>query len=584
MGQAHTTEARASSSASATAPAAATESHFRVVPLSKEQLARQKQHLKEKVLDDGMVQCSCGYIALDQHHYNLHIECHCPGLEPLDPSGWPQRHFETVPYVANTQRGVVSKGNIPHAAFTTFTLASDVDEASVRKAIASVPQLADAVGTVDETAQVSALVAVSSSLWTKWDLSPPKELKPFTDLKNSEEEVLLPAMTGSELFLMVKAKRVDLCYEVTKRFRTMLSRNIASWSTTLGFAYMPQHPYGGRDLTGFVDGTRNPDHLLRSLVDEVVIFPDDYENDEAHTGGTYMFAGRFVHNLAKFFAMSSKDKNEVIGRDYEKVRPHHGYDDRPENPRLGGDDEYVTVENTPPRSHSARAFGSMLRQAYPYCNGEEEGLYFTAYSRFLSEIDTALKRMCGHFAEDGSVDNLFSITRAVGCNYYYVPSLPELKWLMEIADEEHEKEKETGEDEGEENDETTTQTKDKDKQDEESEKTDIKVIVEYCTNCGYKTIFMEKKKIMESVSPRVKVIGNPNMPRLAAFEITLEDGTILWSKLSHHDGRNNFPHVFPSNEKLVQALEEHVGSAGVERLKIEPIGDIYKAGTRVGVW
>lgn len=34
----------------------------------------------------------------------------------------------------------------------------------------------------------------------------------------------------------------------------------------------------------------------------------------------------------------------------------------------------------------------------------------------------------------------------------------------------------------------------------------------------------------------------------------MEDGTVLWSKLSQPDGRNNYPHCFPKNENLKRAL------------------------------
>jgi len=51
----------------------------------------------------------------------------------------------------------------------------------------------------------------------------------------------------------------------------------------------------------FIDGTRNPDHLLRALSDETIIYPDDFENAQNHTGGSFMYAGKFVHNLKKVF-------------------------------------------------------------------------------------------------------------------------------------------------------------------------------------------------------------------------------------------------------------------------------------------
>ena len=82
-----------------------------------------------------------------------------------------------------------------------------------------------------------------------------------------------------------------------------------------------------------------------------------------------------------------------------QVCPHKGYDMRPENPRL---------EKPDPASHVVRAFGSMYRQvtpvadcvtevnqAYPYRHETEEGLYFLAFSRSLTELEAALIRMAG---------------------------------------------------------------------------------------------------------------------------------------------------------------------------------------------
>jgi hypothetical protein len=49
---------------------------------------------------------------------------------------------------------------------------------------------------------------------------------------------------------MVKSKRADACYEVTKKVLQALGANVASSEYTQGFGYMGQPPYGGRDLTG----------------------------------------------------------------------------------------------------------------------------------------------------------------------------------------------------------------------------------------------------------------------------------------------------------------------------------------------
>eukprot|EP01089_Gocevia_fonbrunei_P008072 TRINITY_DN1971_c0_g2_i1.p1 TRINITY_DN1971_c0_g2~~TRINITY_DN1971_c0_g2_i1.p1 ORF type:complete len:371 (+),score=74.70 TRINITY_DN1971_c0_g2_i1:51-1163(+) len=337
------------------------------------------EHNKVEI-EDGLIMCSCGYPCGTEHFFNLHIETHCDSLPPIDGSGWPSKHFETVPYVALTQRGVVSKGNVAHAAFTFITLKDDFKEKEVRSAISVVPQIAKEVGEIDDAnekdGRVSALISISPTLWSLWDPSPPAELVEFKDKVNAGQpsQILFPRRPGKlQLFLLAKSNRVDLCYELTKRVISQFGDNITEYHTTQSFAYMASAPYGGRDLTGFVDGTRNPDHLLRSLVDEVIIFPDDHPNDKDHTGGCYMYAGRFVHNLKKFFALPLDDKNQIIGRDHSVIRPHHGYDHRPENPRLGeaGNDEFKTMSGAPERSHVARAFGSMQRQAYPFHAGNE---------------------------------------------------------------------------------------------------------------------------------------------------------------------------------------------------------------------
>ncbi len=49
---------------------------------------------------------------------------------------------------------------------------------------------------------------------------------------------------------MVKSKRADACYEVTKQVLQEFGANVASSEYTQGFGYMGQQPYGGRDLTG----------------------------------------------------------------------------------------------------------------------------------------------------------------------------------------------------------------------------------------------------------------------------------------------------------------------------------------------
>jgi hypothetical protein len=104
----------------------------------------------------------------------------------------------------------------------------------------------------------------------------------------------IPQMNS--LSLVIKC---DICYEVAKRFERALGEdNIRESSQYIGFRYGHGVKFNenyAKDLTGFIDGTRNPDHVLRAIIDNCVIFEDDDEG--RHVGGTYLYAGRFVHNL-----------------------------------------------------------------------------------------------------------------------------------------------------------------------------------------------------------------------------------------------------------------------------------------------
>jgi deferrochelatase/peroxidase EfeB len=115
-----------------------------------------------------------------------------------------------------------------------------------------------------------------------------------------------------------------------------------------------------------------------NLQDQVVIFPGDNGNDETHTGGSYMYVGKFVHDLEKFEKMEKDEKNQIIGRDYHTIQKHKGYDTRPENPLL---------TNSEDESHVNRGYSAMYRHAMPFISETEQGLYFVAVSRSLDEMD-----------------------------------------------------------------------------------------------------------------------------------------------------------------------------------------------------
>jgi len=221
----------------------------------------------------------------------------------------------------------------------------------------------------------------------------------------------------SDILFVVKSNQSrQHCNAITSNFLKKLKEtnvNIAHQESIDGFAYE-----GGKDLTGFIDGTKNMDYNLRCLAEDAIVAP--YDSRE-NVGGSYVYCSRFIHDLTKFGSLSLDEKSGVIGRKYAVEVKSTGYDGRIENPRTGID----------LKGHIFRGWGQMYRQSYPFIrknkNIEEKGLFFTAFSHNISELINALLRMCGKW--DQGNDNLFKITRSLYNSFLYAPSLHELQSL-----------------------------------------------------------------------------------------------------------------------------------------------------------
>jgi len=240
----------------------------------------------------------------------------------LDSSGWPKHKVENVielmdpvPFVGNAQKGVFAQGK-DHGIFVSIEFIEQFNDDEVKTAISAIPVLTEQLNGIlsQETEDgphdsVVAVIGVADHIWRRWDPHPPKELKPFTEKRAKDTgEVVIPA-TGGDLFLFVKANRIDNAVDLTKSIRRAFCKNLKKFSQTVSFTYKPTknfRPNAPRDLSGFIDGTRNPDHLLEALVDEVIIFPRD--DQQRHVGGSFMYVSKFIHDLDKFDNLPKKRK------------------------------------------------------------------------------------------------------------------------------------------------------------------------------------------------------------------------------------------------------------------------------------
>jgi putative iron-dependent peroxidase len=161
--------------------------------------------------------------------------------------------------------------------------------------------------------------------------------------------------------------------------------------------------YGaGLDLTGYEDGTENPEG--DRAVEGAVLRRQGAGLD----GSSFVAVQRWIHDLDRFDAMTPEERDHTIGRrkiDNEEI------DDAPPS---------AHVKRTAQESFEPEAF--VLRRSMPWADGTRSGLVFVAFGGSFDPFEALLQRMVG--AEDGIADALFRFTHPVSGSYFWCPPAP----------------------------------------------------------------------------------------------------------------------------------------------------------------
>jgi len=157
----------------------------------------------------------------------------------------------------------------------------------------------------------------------------------------------------------------------------------------------------GRDLTGFEDGTENPQG------EKAVAAGIVQGQGEGLDGSSFVAVQQWVHDFARFDRLSREAQDNSIGRR------------KSDNEELSDAPPSAHVKRTAQESFEPQAF--ILRRSMPWCDGMSGGLNFVAFGKSLDAFEIQLKRMVG--AEDGIVDGLFQYTRPVSGGYFWCPPL-----------------------------------------------------------------------------------------------------------------------------------------------------------------
>jgi putative iron-dependent peroxidase len=288
------------------------------------------------------------------------------------------------------QFGIFAQGTHAHH-FLEFDLRPDVEPRQAAQAFRELRSPDVSAG------GVNLVLGFGADAWQSLTaLDVPAELVPFAELAGAGGHSV-PA-TQHDVWLWISGAEPDVTWQSARAAAQAVAHTASVGAEREGFTY-----HGGRDITGFIDGTANPQ--VRRAPDVALVPPG-----RMGEGGSHVLAIRWVHDLTAFSQLSVTEQERVFGR-------------------TKADSVELSDADKPPTAHIARVETSMdgeeieiFRRSVPYGNAAEQGLYFLAFSSERSRYERMLERMLGS-SSDGVRDRLTDFSRAVSGAYYFAPSL-----------------------------------------------------------------------------------------------------------------------------------------------------------------
>ena len=247
-------------------------------------------------------------------------------------------------------------------------------------------------------AALSCVVGFGSDAWAQIFGKPqPRELHAFREIRSGERHAV---STPADLLFHIRAREMDLCFELVTQIMERIGWSLSSADETQGFRY-----FDDRDLLGFVDGTENP--RGNAALNAALVGAED----AAFAGGSYVIIQKYLHDVAKWNALSTEEQERIIGR--KKL----------------SDIELSDVLK-PASAHNALTSivedgkeVKILRDNMPFGRPSkgEFGTYFIGYSRSPRTTEQMLENMfVGR--PPGNYDRILDFSRAVTGSLFFAPA------------------------------------------------------------------------------------------------------------------------------------------------------------------
>jgi putative iron-dependent peroxidase len=295
--------------------------------------------------------------------------------------------------MSTPQTGIFSLGDASHS-FMEFTVRSGTAATSVVSAVA---QIHDPERTISG---VNLVVGFRPELWRS--AAPddaPADAASFQRELVGPDGYSMPA-TQADLFFWIAGASYDNVFDVAAGIVDNLKQTATLAREVSGWSYQRN-----RDLTGFQDGTENP-----NLVDapEVVLIADG----EPGAGGSILLFQLWQHDADAWRALSVDAQERVIGR----TKAESIEFDESRMPK----DSHVTRTTLDEDGQELKIF----RRNTPYGSVSNHGTVFVGFSKQQHRLQRMLEQMAG--IGDGVRDALTRFSVPLTGAYYFVPALSTL--------------------------------------------------------------------------------------------------------------------------------------------------------------
>jgi len=290
--------------------------------------------------------------------------------------------------VSAPQSGIFALGTASHA-YLEFDAREPGGTRDLVRAVASLREPRTTMGGVNLVA------GFRPELWR--ELMPddtPGDVDGFNRDLIGADGYVMPA-TQHDAVLWLSGSAYDVVFDMARAAISAMASfaSVAAESSSWPYRH-------DRDLTGFIDGTENP-----NLIDaqDVALIPEGSPG----AGGTILLLQKWSHDATAWESLPVARQERVMGRTK---------------------DESIELEDRAPESHVGRTdqerFGKIFRRNMPYGTVTDHGTMFVGFSAQQRRLTAMLEMMAG--LTDGVRDALTSYARPLGGAYYFVPSTQSL--------------------------------------------------------------------------------------------------------------------------------------------------------------